>query len=758
MSEPERTPAGDGEKKPKTKVAVLGGGCGSMAAVWGLLQSPRAAEYDITVYQLGWRLGGKGASGRNAEYGDRIEEHGLHIWPGLYENAFAMMRKVYEDVNRPPDAPLSVWFDPAAPNRSAFLPHNYVTLTEFYDGKWQAWNLEVPANDELPGDGTEFPSLTDYVAEALQMLLQIFIGADGLWEVETLMPPFSHGTIRRLLRPWVKSLEDILRGTPGGRDLVKFAHWFDKNSGRALLEAALTAAELLPTNPEAHTPEHYAAITGPLTMFRDGFEAVFHRFLETHPEVRHAYFIVDYACAILRGVLADDILRNGFDYIDDLEFRDWLRTHGATELTLGSPLVRGWYDYVFAYAGGDPGRPCLSAGVGLRTLFRSVLTYKGAFFWKMQAGMGDTIFAPIYEVAKRRGVKFEFFSKVEDISNLVGDVATRDVQSIRIGRQVDLRDAARGYDPLVTVKGLPCWPSKPLYDQIDPKQAARLQAEHVNLESAWADWTPVETYTLQKGKDFDLVILGIAVGALPYISGDLAANSPPFRDAIEKLETVQTQSSQIWLSPTMHELGWHHPMTIGSAYAQPMDTWADMSNLLGRESWQNLGIPPQTLIYLTGPMKDPPVIPPFSDHAFPQRQYTQVRANTITWLSGSMGTFWPDSVRSGSPELDWNLLVTVHGNPAGQARFDQQYIRANIDPSERYVLSLPGTARYRLKSHESGYANLYLAGDWLKTGIDAGSVEAAVMGGFQASRAIGGWPKVIIGDSDRLFDEGTTNR
>ena len=41
-------------------------------------------------------LGGKGASGRNAEYGERIEEHGLHIWFGFYDNAFKTIQAAYE--------------------------------------------------------------------------------------------------------------------------------------------------------------------------------------------------------------------------------------------------------------------------------------------------------------------------------------------------------------------------------------------------------------------------------------------------------------------------------------------------------------------------------------------------------------------------------------------------------------------------------------------------------------------------------------
>ena len=49
-----------------------------------------------TVAQVGWRLGGKGASGRNPDRGQRIEEHGLHIWLGFYANAFRLLRACYE--------------------------------------------------------------------------------------------------------------------------------------------------------------------------------------------------------------------------------------------------------------------------------------------------------------------------------------------------------------------------------------------------------------------------------------------------------------------------------------------------------------------------------------------------------------------------------------------------------------------------------------------------------------------------------------
>ena len=54
----------------KEKLIVLGGGCAAMAAVFGITDRAGWHEkYDITVYQPGWRLGGKGAAGRNAQMG-----------------------------------------------------------------------------------------------------------------------------------------------------------------------------------------------------------------------------------------------------------------------------------------------------------------------------------------------------------------------------------------------------------------------------------------------------------------------------------------------------------------------------------------------------------------------------------------------------------------------------------------------------------------------------------------------------------------
>jgi uncharacterized protein with NAD-binding domain and iron-sulfur cluster len=80
-------------------------------------------------------------------------------------------------------------------------------------------------------------------------------------------------------------------------------------------------------------------------------------------------------------------------------------------------------------------------------------------------------------------------------------------------------------------------------------------------------------------------------------------------------------------------------------------------------------------------------------------------------------------------------------------RLASQFWRANVDPSERYVQSLPGTDRYRLRTDQTGYQNLYLVGDWIDTSFNVGCVEAAVMSGLLASHAISGRPPLddIVG-------------
>ena len=94
-------------KRPGGKVAILGGGMAGLSAAWRLSEPGWRDRFDsITVYQRGWRLGGKGASSRGEN--GRIEEHGLHIWLGCYENAFALLRECYAELDRTTTTPAPI--------------------------------------------------------------------------------------------------------------------------------------------------------------------------------------------------------------------------------------------------------------------------------------------------------------------------------------------------------------------------------------------------------------------------------------------------------------------------------------------------------------------------------------------------------------------------------------------------------------------------------------------------------------------------
>ena len=213
---------------------------------------------------------------------------------------------------------------------------------------------------------------------------------------------------------------------------------------------------------------------------------------------------------------------------------------------------------------------------------------------------------------------------------------------------------------------------------------------------------------------------------------------------VEQLKTTQTVGVQIWCKSTWQQLGWAYETPLITAYAQPIQTWGDFSQVLPRESWP-VDNSPGSVSYLCGNLPDPEQIPDFSDHAFPAFQYERVRALAWQWLSDNAEVIWPKASSPFDPTgLNWDELFDPKngGNPA---RFNAQFFRANISPSERYVLCVPRDQEVRMKEGKTPFANVYVAGDYVFTGI-LGSIEASVMTGMMASRAISGSPRKIFGE------------
>jgi hypothetical protein len=293
---------------------------------------------------------------------------------------------------------------------------------------------------------------------------------------------------------------------------------------------------------------------------------------------------------------------------------------------------------------------------------------------------------------------------------------------------------------LIEVGGVPSWPSEPLYDQLVGGDALRRSGE--SLENWWNRWPAVRTRVLRRGVDFDQVVLGISLGAYPYICKQLIAEMPAFARMVDAVKVTETQAAQLWLSRDVTQLGWvlgARPI-IGTC-REPFDTVADMAHVLPRESWP-LGTA-GSVVYLTSPLPDAAPSPPRDDWRYPVERQARVEANLERWLDTRAGELFPGAAPGGA--FDWQLLVDPE-NRTGSGRLRAQFWIGCTNPSDRYVLSVPGSVHARLPSAGTGYRNLVMAGDWTLTALSAGCVEAAVMSGMHAARALCGQPAHIVGD------------
>ena len=729
------------ESANRKKIAVLGGGVGGITAALELTSGANRDRYDVTVYQLGWRIGGKGASGRRLDTGCRIEEHGLHVWSGLYDNAFRLIREAYAELGRAPDAPLATW-------RDAFKPVSTVALEEKWNGEWVPWVIEPPTNDQLPGEPDAHLMLPfwSYIGEGFDWVLARLKDSHRARHAKRSSGVgFFAGLFFRLLLAVALTFTEVV--ALGFHALFEVGRLLERTLGRIVPRFVRRGIYALC---------HLGVRLG-VWLVHLGVRAHW-RSARRHVDdlgARQAWTFINFGVGLLRGIVEGDLFRKGFDTIEHLDFREWLgqyivddRHPGADgeSITLRSPLARFLYDADFAYVNGDLEKMSFSAGAAVYTLIRLGLTWKGACIWRMQAGMGDTIFAPAYQVLVERGVKFRFFQKVKALH-----VSGSSISSITIAPQVELTPGRTGYDPLVDVKGLPCWPSEPDWSQLEGGPG------YANAGVNFEDWCgpELEPYTLHAGTDYDHVVMGISLGGIPYLCGELIDADPEWKAMVDHVATIATQAGQLWLTDTTWEVGWKpmgHPL-LATFDSSNFDTWADMTELLQPEAWPGVGTcSPLSVAYFCGPMREDPL--PVTPHGPKQtcEQLDQkaandrIRTRLVRFLEREVYRLWPEAARPGS--FDWDLLVdNREGTHVGEERIDSQYFRANVQPTERYVMSLPGTSRYRLQPGASGFDNLVLAGDWTWTPFNGGCVEGATISGMLAANAISGQPKLetIVG-------------
>jgi uncharacterized protein with NAD-binding domain and iron-sulfur cluster len=693
----------------KKKVAILGGGVGALAAAFELTDFDRNGDlFDVTVHTIGWRLGGKGAVGRNAKYGFRAEEHGLHVWAGFYDNAFDLVQRCYDAQEREldRDPPFGTW-------SNAFLGLDQCILMEKENGAWRPWQVKLQRNGKTPGISGPSASPLDY--------LKVIVTRASEYYATSRLRRHIGSPLPAQIPDWFSS-PDIQEGP---------------------LFLAKTLIEMLPSDPQQISGPHLDQLASLIQSFLDQLRKVPFEALALDDDSRHGVIILELGLTMALGMIVDGVIQEGFDHIDSQEYSSWISQHGCSNFTRDSALVRGCYDYVFGYIRGVRN---VGAGTAVRALLRFALSYKGSFFYVMRATMGELLFAPLYRVLAKRNVKFEFFHRVKNL--LLSEDGL--IDRIEIDVQAHVKEPP--YHPLVSIDSdesgpLDSWPSQPLYDQLIEGEEIR-QGDGLNpfdLESAWTSWKG-SGKTLIRDQHFDIVILGIGLGAFGDICGDLVSKRPSWRALVERVRTTQTLGLQLWTMAPTSGLGWRDPQTVLTSFADPLNSCGDMSVLLPLENWPDKAAP-RGIAYFVGTFDDAACIPrPGSDSEFPAEEHGRARLMGLSWVADSLPVLWP-AIRGEGGGTRWDLLFDPN-NGKGHVRFDAQYLRVNINPSDRYVLSVAGSVQYRMTADGSGIPNLHLAGDWVRTGLNAGCIEAAVMAGRAAAGAVTGAKMTIPGSND----------
>nr|MDQ3036873.1 hypothetical protein [Myxococcota bacterium] len=438
-----------------------------------------------------------------------------------------------------------------------------------------------------------------------------------------------------------------------------------------------------------------------------------------------------FVLTLVRGI-ANDIVFGGktWDDLDAQDFRAWMRSHaipGFPSLD-ASALMQVPYDGIFAYAGPDQSAPTLAAGVAARGLLKLVTDYEKAPYWTMTAGMGETVFAPMYEVLRARGVKLEFFAKVKEVRMVGGRV-----DEIAYGRQATVSAGPYAYSPLAMIAQVPCWQHEPDLAQLTapvPIAGKDPYSDAVH-DQVGAD------LVLRDGIDFDWVVCALPAPVTAHVLRGHAGH--PVLSKIGGVPTVATLHLQTWFRQDLHLLGWHWTSRVLGAFRQPLNSMLGEDPLLSIEQWPAVG-GPRGLLYMSGPFgggwstdsEDPAARAAAESDAY---------ATAKTFALDELGRLLPVAVDPATGQLD---LTRLHAPWTPGDPMRDQYVRGNIDRSSRYTLLQPGTLDNRPRPAPPSLVNLRFAGDWTKNGVDVPCMEGTVVSALEAAASILGEPADIL--------------
>ena len=237
----------------------------------------------------------------------------------------------------------------------------------------------------------------------------------------------------------------------------------------------------------------------------------------------------------------------------------------------------------------------------------------------------------------------------------------------------------------------------------------------------------------ERGTDFDEVVLGIPVGALraDLRRADRARRALPRAGSSPRSRSAPRRSSS-GSSRAADELGWAYgENSVAGCYVEPLDTYCDMTHLIPREAW-----PPARSVRRRSPTS---AACSTTARARRTKQATErVEQNAVEFLERDLGVALAGRARAGGAlrlGASWSTATSASGPDA---------LRLPVLAREHLALGALRAHAGRLGRAPPALGRLRLRQPGARrrldrrTAIDGGCVEAAVISGMQAARALTG--------------------
>ena len=177
----------DGGVTHTRRICIIGGGPAGLSAALALTDPATHPnwrdEYEVTVLQMGWRAGGKGATGRSGVtsyvdgewrlHGDaRIEEHGIHLFGNMYVNSLRTLDGCLAELQPSVGEPVSTM-------QNELIPSNYIQLADYFHDRWHLTPQHLPNNDLEPWGAADYPTPKVLIRELLRLGMELLAEALG---------------------------------------------------------------------------------------------------------------------------------------------------------------------------------------------------------------------------------------------------------------------------------------------------------------------------------------------------------------------------------------------------------------------------------------------------------------------------------------------------------------------------------------------------------------------------------------------------